>query len=356
VREAGRRALLVLASVTLALTLAEGAVRGLDLVPDVIRLRIGVAQSAYEAKPNPILGYGFKANYRDDGQPDLHESFPYINAHGQRDIERTLEKEPETRRIILLGDSVVAAHGIRDLDDGLSRQLELLFDGPPRTEVLNFGVGGYCTRAEAELLRLRGLQFAPDLVVVLFNETDYGAYSQAGRYPPYRPPAIESLFARSALFRLTALRTNLYRFREQFEHDFRGTEERRASALLGDDNVTEGLGLIAQLAASQGFDTLLVTWPLLLDNVSPGFEDSWANLAEETAASLGVPTARLTDHFRRDYDAYLSQARVEGATIQTVNERYGIKRGDLFHPNEFGARVGAAALYETIAPRLGPPP
>ena len=51
----------------------------------------------------------------------------------------------------------------------MSRQLEMRY-GDGQTEVLNFGVSGYCTLAEVELLEVKGIQFQPDLVVLVFVE------------------------------------------------------------------------------------------------------------------------------------------------------------------------------------------
>jgi hypothetical protein len=129
-------------------------VRVFRLAPEVHRLRTGVERSAYQAVENPLLGYELKANYRDD-HPNLRESFPYTNADGQRDVERRVERFPGKRRLIVLGDSVVAGHGIREIDETIPRRLERQFPSQG-LEALNFGVGGYCTRAEVELLRVRG--------------------------------------------------------------------------------------------------------------------------------------------------------------------------------------------------------
>ena len=79
---------------------------------------------------------------------------------------------------ILLGDSVVEGDGIRirQVDDLISRQLEMLYgDG---TQVLNFAVSAYSTLAEVELLRVKGLQFNPDTVVLIFVENDFDNFTR----------------------------------------------------------------------------------------------------------------------------------------------------------------------------------
>ena len=120
--------LLSLVATLLALAVAEIVVRVASLAPDVKPIDIAAEHSVYKRSSNPILGIELKANYRDD-DPDLHRSYPHTNSHGQRDIERSIDKPHGVRRIILLGDSVVEGDGIRirQVDDLISRQLEMLY-------------------------------------------------------------------------------------------------------------------------------------------------------------------------------------------------------------------------------------
>ena len=148
-------------------------VRWFDLVPKLHRLNPGLQKTVYRFSKNPILGYVFKENYRDNQSPDLSTSYPYINAHGFRDKERTYEKPKGVTRIILLGDSVVTgAEYIEQFNNMISGKLEKTLD-PSKVEVLNISVNGYCTRAEIELLKERGIKYAPDLVILVFVHNDY---------------------------------------------------------------------------------------------------------------------------------------------------------------------------------------
>ena len=158
-----------LVSTFIALLLCEILVWRLGSAPDVKPIEITSDQTVYERSTNPILGFELKANYRDD-KADLKKSYPRTNAHGQRDVERSIDKPPGVKRIILLGDSVVEGMGVGEIDDTMSRQLEMLYEDG-KTEVLNFAVSGYCTLAEVELLEVKGLQFDPDIVILVFVET-----------------------------------------------------------------------------------------------------------------------------------------------------------------------------------------
>src|SRR5215472_5848965 len=212
VRFGWREALLVAASIAVALVVGEAVVRLLKLAPGIVRLHLDDPKSAYQRSDNPVLGYVMKKSYRDP-DPNLHESLPSTNSHGQRDVERSYERRPGVRRILLLGDSVVAGHGIRALDDTISRQMEKRMGDD--IEVLNFGVGGYCTRGEAELLRVEGLAYRPDEVVVVFVENDYDNFNgQVGGYAFSRPRWAEEAFHRSRVFRVLSLRFDWFHFQE----------------------------------------------------------------------------------------------------------------------------------------------
>lgn len=64
-------------------------------------------RSPYQLSASPILGYEFKPNFRDpESRGD--QNYPYINADGFREVERRRIKLPGVKRIIMLGDSVVA--------------------------------------------------------------------------------------------------------------------------------------------------------------------------------------------------------------------------------------------------------
>ena len=45
-------------------------------------------------------------------------------------------------------------------------------------QVLNVAVIGYCTRAEVELLKVKGLQYDPDEVILVFVENDFDNFNR----------------------------------------------------------------------------------------------------------------------------------------------------------------------------------
>ncbi|MBT7065413.1 MAG: tetratricopeptide repeat protein [Verrucomicrobia bacterium] len=328
---------LAVLTLVVGLLLTEGAVRLLKLAPALRIVDTSDPDSPYKRSDNPILGYEHKANYRNPNA-DLVTSFPRTNAHGQRDVERSLEKPDGVRRVILLGDSVVESMEVRDIEQVMHRQLERLYPDSS-VEVLNFGVNGYCTLAEIELLRTKGLAFRPDVVIVLFVRNDFfnlntAMHAFASR--PHRSAAVKGLFKRSHLFRAICIPLNLFGFAADANSHQWNTDA------IGTNNVVAGLTKLKALAAENGFLPAIAIWPTLeesqiLDSPTVGGSDQ-ALIIERLATFHGIPTFRLSDHFAQDHAA-------RGAS---VGPRDTYTNGDGMHANEEGSRVAASALKAVL--------
>ena len=325
--------LIVLAAVLIGLLVAEGLTRIFGWAPTVYRLRASEEKSAYRFSSNPVLGYLLKANYRDDDDPDLQNSFTRTNSHGFRDRERTLAKPAGVKRILMVGDSVVVGHGIRDLNDTISRKLEVILS-PHQVEVINLAVGGYCTASEIELLATRGLPFSPDLVILLFTENDYlDRNTLMSLASPGRPRWAEALFVHSHLFRRLAITTNLFEFREATEHESIVKRHRHS---IEKNNVVGALERLVALSKTEGFAVLIAVWPTFVDgeiadrhtmNDQPD-----VLFVEVVSKDYGLPCIRLSPWFREDQ-------RERGGDPE---ELYTI--GDGMHPSLLGAEIGARAI------------
>jgi len=315
------------------LVICEIGVRILGLAPVVKSLGVAGVESVYQRSANPLLGFELKTSYRNP-DADFSRSYPFTNAHGQRDIERTLAKRDGARRVLLLGDSVVEGHDIRDLEDTISRQLERMFV-PGTTEVLNFGVSGYCTRAEVELLEVKGLSFEPDDVVLVFTANDFDNFNREAfrlENPVARPVLVEQLFLRSQLFRLLSLQRNWFNFGAEFDPVGWNTRA------IAENNVDAGLRRLAELSALHGFRVLVAVWPVFesggVQDVHLMSDGSGDLVVERLARMYGLNSLRLSDAF--DSDAAMREAVVDFRRLYTV--------GDKLHPSPEGCRVAADAL------------
>ncbi len=332
------RWMIATAAVILCILICELGIRVLGYAPHYKVLQIDGENTVYRRSDNPVLGFELKAAYRDDAA-DMSSSYPSTNRWGQRDIERELAKPAGVRRVIVLGDSVVEGHDLADLDQTLTRQLEQYYpDGS--TEVFNFGVSGYCTLAEVELLRVKGLRFDPDVVILVFVENDYDDFNReahllgpAGR----RPQWVHALFQGSHLFRMAAVRFNLYGYGA--EHD-PVSWNRQA---IGDNNVVQGFRMLADLAQTEQFLAMVAIMPMF-DNHhvrDVHFMDDGKDrlVVEELAAEFGIRSFRLSEDFE--------------ASPGLPGPRLRFTVGDGLHLSAEGHRVAAAGLHRRLE---SPPP
>lgn len=99
-----------------------------------------------------------------------------INKWGYRDHDWTLDCPEGTTRIACIGDSFTFGQGVKQ-DDLFSRVLERNLNAktknsPTKFETLNFGMMGYSTSEELEVLQTDAAKFSPRIVVVTMCSND----------------------------------------------------------------------------------------------------------------------------------------------------------------------------------------
>lgn len=107
-----------------------------------------------------------------------YPEFEYVlksNSKSLRDYEYTYEKKKNNFRIIFFGDSFTFGQGV-ELQYTIAKQLEKKMQkqfGVSRVEVINMGMEGYGTDDCYNLLIHEGYKYQPDLVIYVFNITDF---------------------------------------------------------------------------------------------------------------------------------------------------------------------------------------
>jgi hypothetical protein len=144
-------------------------------------MALGIAELAVRAMPPAMLGFGFVNDHfiaplefeRDTtvNRLNMHDRQPRPRAKG-------------TRRVLLLGDSYVAAVSV-PIPQGVSRRLEAHLSekeelGP--VDVVSLGKEGWGQRDELNILRRRGRGLRPDLVLLLFTARN-DVYNNAIKLP-----------------------------------------------------------------------------------------------------------------------------------------------------------------------------
>jgi lysophospholipase L1-like esterase len=96
----------------------------------------------------------------------------YANSEGWRDRERTIERRPNTLRILVIGDSVTYGAIVGQADTYTAILERKLQANGVNAEVINISYGGWGTDQELEALTLEGVSYKPDLVILQFTTND----------------------------------------------------------------------------------------------------------------------------------------------------------------------------------------
>jgi hypothetical protein len=328
-----RKLLLSLASLLLAALAAEGLVRLLGAAPEVAAIRRG----RFQLSPNPRLGYvPAPLVYHGDERAFLDYEGA-SNSLGYRDVEHALVKPPGTYRVVVLGDSIAAGLKVGRFADTFPAQLErLLRERGLRAEVISLAVSGYNTLQEVETLRVRGLAYRPDVVLLAYSLTDRERFDgnilatlmaqQSGQRAPIRGhPAL----LRSALYRL---------LRYRLAAPVPDSELRsRYAQLLAGDTVAPSLAELAALSREHRFAVLMAVFPRAA---------RYKVLRSDEQRDWAMGRCRENGFRCLDLRAAFDACR------RARRQPLGL---DGYHPSVFGHRCAAGAMADEVLALAGPP-
>ena len=97
-----------------------------------------------------------------------------INSHSLRDVEHSWEKPENTYRILIVGDSYTEGQGV-EIEETYSKVLEKKLNESldKNIEVIIAGIAGWSPLPEYLYLGKYGIDYHPDLVILMFNTTDF---------------------------------------------------------------------------------------------------------------------------------------------------------------------------------------
>nr|HPJ72144.1 GDSL-type esterase/lipase family protein [bacterium] len=258
-----KKNLMVLAgAVVFALLLLEVTVRVLGLAPDTAE----ISSSGIVFSTNPKLRYTLKPG----GVSYYRKTAIEINPAGYRGRVRGPDaRPPRTLRVICIGDSVTMGVFLEDDETYCSQLEELLNRENVRGrswEVLNFGVLGYNTINEVELLKEKGLAYHPDVVILQYCFNDHrnkseldmrfrGALVRNHRLVYMLTQPLARILAKSKLFLFCAVRLKAL---DPDEEDVRKSME---EYYYEGDFVSQGLAEFKKLADRFGFEPLVLIFP-----------------------------------------------------------------------------------------------
>jgi len=326
VRRLGADVVLGLASLAVALLLAEGACR--------VLVRHGALRPSLRGASLPQEPYSPRLVRSAD--PDLFlendRTDPLVNAEGFRGPAVPQAKPPGTARVVVLGDSVAFGLGV-PYEDTLAAQLQSLLPSTPdrRWEVLDFAVNGYGTPQEVKVLETRALAWAPDVVVLVYVVNDpvpielltavFAQLADQERSWPARL-AQRSELAGQVLDRMRLLRqarTTTGSYAEAYK---------RPEAW---NRVTAGFAKLVEIGRSRSLPIFVAIFPLLYDLDHYPFVAYHAQVRTALDAA-GLPWIDLRDVLAtRDATAF---------RIHPLDDT---------HPNARGHREAAEAIRRALA-------
>ena len=121
-----------------------------------------------------LTHHSLRSNTQDIARSDEWEIHYQINSLGFRDKEYSQEKPDNTYRILMVGDSFTEGQGV-EAEDTFSKLLEKSLGEKiqgKKIEVINTGTLSYSSLLEFLMLKYRGLELSPDLVILNFDISD----------------------------------------------------------------------------------------------------------------------------------------------------------------------------------------
>ena len=157
---------LVCFSLVFTLVLLEICLRLFTPIPDNLAKLKSSSLFLHENNPNVTFTYKSQGEF---------ENQIFLNSYGFRDDEFKREKEPDTFRIAVLGDSQEEALQVTLFDTWQKVMVRRLSEKlKVKVESYNFGISGYGTDQQWLTLREKVWQFSPDMVILAFSPNDVG--------------------------------------------------------------------------------------------------------------------------------------------------------------------------------------
>ena len=292
-----------------------------------------------------------------------------INSHGLRDREYSLNKPPDTYRVLAIGDSITFGNKL-PIEHTYPKYLESLFqDKGHDVEVLNFGVGGYNTLQEVIRLETLGLKFSPDHVIIGFCLNDIRVAALNRGYVK-RMESYGSIIYRLRSFQFFAVRRDRYtqkRFMEETEGDayFLERNAGKIADLSADNYLNDKMerlrkllergentnayryikgyaskphvGVLryafeklGQLRDEHDFRVAVAIVPYLSDDY-PAVNELAYQIIRHEVTRMGFAVIELKDSYR---------------TAGFEKLRFG--EAEFIHPNQLGHKLMAAKIYEHL--------
>jgi hypothetical protein len=160
--------LLIAASILFALFLSEVALRLIGFKP----LYVSPERDRFW-KYDSLLGWAHQPGQEGIFETPQFRTVVRINENGLRDRTRSYERQNDSERILVLGDSFAWGYGVEE-----SERFSQLMEEELGIEVINAGISGYSTDQEFLWYKNEGIKYESDLVVLVIAGNDVGDNEQ----------------------------------------------------------------------------------------------------------------------------------------------------------------------------------
>ena len=255
-------------------------------------------------------------------------------AYRARDYYYPPEKAPGVFRVIVVGDSFTFGEKMH-FDDNFCKRLERMLnlnERQQKVEVLNWGVSGYSSVQEAELVREAVSKFHPDLVVVqiTLNDAELQPFRVTHHYQNKRGKVIVTnpLFNYWQSLGYLVRRIYYTRMHEEYITYHTAAFENPASWKL----FTGAFQQMQRLTSDRGVPLLAVIFPMM----SHSFDDRYPfhPVHQKIGAALAEQKISYVDLF----EDFRGKDPV----------RLQVEPGQDAHPNEIAHRIAADRIYTTL--------
>ena len=316
--------------------LSLGSILLLLLVLELV-LRLSGFGNLEIYEPDPKLYWKLKPNQNCFTKVD-HKPV-HINSHGTRGKSFSIEKPPNTLRILCLGDSRTFGWGLSEAQTYcglLEKELQHKFADAKRVEVINAGVNAWSYAQMLVYFRDTALRYKPDIVILAdanlwtqFSETNSPEFAKQFM----SRVRLKNYLRRSALYHyVVEMKLKVYyeKHRQKFipvdpQQDalFKEQQQKDPDAVFRD--AIEG---ICTLAQREGIKPVLIYLPML-NELEADEASSILKIKRNISQRLNVSLADMSAAFKdKGKELYLE--------------------ADPVHPNARGSEIVAGRLFDTL--------
>jgi lysophospholipase L1-like esterase len=240
-----------------------------------------------------------------------------LNSNGHRDDEMSVQKPPDERRILVLGDSATFGWGVDQGEDFSARLEAMLLEQRGRTwQVINTGVNGYNSQQEAAFFLTEGILYDPDIVLLAYGANDVDPVikpnTETWRRVPTWPSSLPDLLNRarslSYLYQTTRLFQRMQEVGAAAEHGATPSithhpgwpDSLKAVQSIAELCERKGIPFLVALKFSNDADAITALRKAGIDTISLG--PAWERVAPERRRVSRVdphPSAAVHIEFAR---------------------------------------------------------